>query len=73
MPEGAISISLGNMHAFNIEREKHTPYEHAFVTLVGITNLARIRISAQRNIKEHRFIITVYFHCMLIFLCLLLL
>ena len=42
------------------------------LTLVGITKLAETRTSAQRNIKEHQFTVTVHFNCMLTFLCLIL-
>lgn len=47
LPERATGISSGNIHAFNIEKEKHNLVNMHLLTLAGITELAETGTSAQ--------------------------
>lgn len=64
LPERATSVSSGNMHAFNIEKEKHSFVKHMhLLTLAGITKLAEMGTSAQRAVFNDNSILSlnVYF------------
>lgn len=65
LPERATSISSGNMHAFNVEKEKHNLVNMHLLTLAGITKLAETGTSAQRAFFNDNSILSLNVYCLL--------